>query len=51
VQEFQNSFLQYVDTQVAQLRSGLREKAELTGDLEAQLKQALNDFKAKVWKA
>src|SRR3954463_9114649 len=49
VQEFQNEFLKYVDTRVPQLRQGLADKRELTGDLEAQLKQALNDFKSTGW--
>src|SRR5215218_3274751 len=48
VQEFQNAFLAYVDASVPDLRSGLAEKRELTGDLEAKLKQSLLDFKAKV---
>jgi F0F1-type ATP synthase alpha subunit len=50
VQEFQNDFLKYVDASAASLRKTLGEKKELTADLEAQLKQALADFKAKVWK-
>jgi F-type H+-transporting ATPase subunit alpha len=50
VQEFQNAFLQYVETSAADLRSGLGEKKELTDDLEKRLKQALDDFKAKAWK-
>jgi F-type H+/Na+-transporting ATPase subunit alpha len=50
VQEFQNAFLQYVETSAADLRSGLAEKKELTDDLEKRLKQALDDFKAKAWK-
>jgi F-type H+-transporting ATPase subunit alpha len=50
VQEFQNAFLQFVDTSAADLRSGLGEKKELTDDLEKRLKQALDDFKAKAWK-
>jgi len=49
IQEFQNQFLAYVDTQVADLRRTLAEKKELTGEIEAQLKQALNDFKARTW--
>jgi len=50
IAEFQDGFLKYVDTQVADLRSTLAEKRELTSDAEAKLKQALGDFKAKVWK-
>src|SRR3712207_1955465 len=34
VQEFQSEFLKYVDTRVPQLRQGLADKRELTGDLE-----------------
>jgi len=50
VQEFQNAFLQFVETSAPDLRSGLGEKKELTDDLEKRLKQALDDFKAKAWK-
>src|SRR5271168_590040 len=50
VQEFQNAFLQFVETSAADLRAGLGEKKELTDDLEKRLKQALDDFKAKAWK-
>jgi F-type H+-transporting ATPase subunit alpha len=50
IQEFQTAFLSYADTSAPQLRSGLAEKKELTSDLENTLKQALNDFKSKVWK-
>jgi F-type H+/Na+-transporting ATPase subunit alpha len=50
VQRFQNEFLQYVDQRATGLRSGLAEKKELTGDFENQLKQALTDFKANVWR-
>ncbi len=50
VQEFQNSFLQYVDTSAAALRSDLATKKELTEDIETRLKQALVDFQGKVWK-
>jgi len=49
VQDFQSKFLAYVDTNAASLRSGLAETKELTGEAEGQLKQALNDFKTKVW--
>ena len=49
VQEFQTKFLAYVDSSAPALRSGLAEKKELTGELETQLKQALADFKAKVF--
>jgi F-type H+-transporting ATPase subunit alpha len=50
VQEFQNSFLQYVDTSHAGLREALASKRELTGEIEGQLKQALTDFRGSVWK-
>ncbi len=47
---FQAEFLKYVDTSVPTLRSNLAEKKEMTPEIEAQLKQALTDFKAKMWK-
>ncbi|HEX4053532.1 MAG TPA: F0F1 ATP synthase subunit alpha [Tepidisphaeraceae bacterium] len=50
VQEFQSAFLAYVDATAADFRNELGEKKELTGDLEAKLKQTLNDFKTKAWK-
>jgi F-type H+-transporting ATPase subunit alpha len=50
VQEFQTQFLAYVDSSAANLRAGLAEKKELTPEFEAQLKQALTDFKGKVFK-
>jgi F-type H+-transporting ATPase subunit alpha len=50
VQEFQDQFLEYVDAKAAGLRSGLAEKKELTEDIEAQLKKALEDFKKSMWK-
>src|SRR5689334_2584412 len=49
IQEFQDAFLKYVDNRVSALRQGLAEKKELTADFEAQLKQALNDFKSSTW--
>src|SRR5688572_28041567 len=49
IQEFQNSFLSYVDASASQLRSSLAEKKELNDDIENQLKAALSDFKSKVW--
>ncbi|HVT89010.1 MAG TPA: F0F1 ATP synthase subunit alpha [Tepidisphaeraceae bacterium] len=51
IQEFQNSFLNYVDSSAASMKSTLAQKKELTDDIENQLKQALTDFKSKVWKA
>ncbi|HSI35961.1 MAG TPA: F0F1 ATP synthase subunit alpha [Tepidisphaeraceae bacterium] len=50
VQEFQTALLSYIDTSAAGVRQALAEKRELTGEIEGQLKQALNDFKAKSWK-
>ena len=48
--EFQTALLAYVDGQAASMAKELADKKELTPELEAQLKQALADFKAKVWK-
>src|SRR5690242_4348041 len=50
VQEFQSQFLQYVETSARQVRDNLAEKKEMTPDIESAIKQALNDFKSKVWK-
>jgi F-type H+-transporting ATPase subunit alpha len=50
IQEFQNSFLSYVQSSAAGLSSTLAEKKELSKDLEDQLRQALTDFKARTWK-
>jgi len=50
IQEFQTAFLGYVDASVADLRTKLAEKKELTEEIETQLKTALTDFKSKVWK-
>jgi F-type H+-transporting ATPase subunit alpha len=50
VQEFQTSFLQYVETSAASLRTDLASKKELTADIETALKKALTDFQTKVWK-
>ena len=50
VMEFQSAFLSFIDTSVPDLRNKLGSTKELTTDLEAQLKQALADFKAKIWK-
>jgi F-type H+-transporting ATPase subunit alpha len=50
VQEFQSAFLSYVDSSVPALPKDLAAKKEMTPDLETQLKQALSDFKSKVWK-
>src|SRR3954468_5743865 len=50
IQEFQNALLGYVDTSANQMRQDLASKKELTGDIEKQLKQALDSFKSKVWR-
>jgi F-type H+/Na+-transporting ATPase subunit alpha len=50
VGEFQTAFLSYVDTSAVDLRKNLVEKKDLTEELEGKLKQALTDFKSKVWK-
>jgi len=50
VQEFQNALLQYIDASAAQLRRSLAEKKELTSEIEAQLKEAINAFKSSGWK-
>jgi F-type H+/Na+-transporting ATPase subunit alpha len=50
VQEFQNSFLAYVDASAASLPQAIAEKRELSKELEEQLRQTLNDFKSKAWK-
>jgi F-type H+-transporting ATPase subunit alpha len=49
VQEFQNKFLSYVDGSASAIRKSLADKKELTAEFEGQLKQALSDFKAKMW--
>src|SRR5687767_9816317 len=50
IQEFQTAFLGYVDGSAADLRKDLAQRGELTEEVENQLKQALTDFKSKVWK-
>jgi F0F1-type ATP synthase alpha subunit len=50
IQEFQNGLLQYVDTSARQVRDDLASKKELTAEIESALKQAIADFKSKVWK-
>ncbi|MGH7176780.1 MAG: F0F1 ATP synthase subunit alpha, partial [Tepidisphaeraceae bacterium] len=49
VQEFQDKFLSYVDSSFGAIRKTILEKKELAAETESQLKQALSDFKAKVW--
>ncbi len=51
VQEFQSKFLEYVESSAKDLQTGLVEKKELSDDLEKRLKQTLDDFKSKSWKA
>jgi F-type H+-transporting ATPase subunit alpha len=50
VQEFQDALLKYIDTSAADVRRDLAEKKELSDDIDNRLKQAIADFKAKVWK-
>jgi F-type H+-transporting ATPase subunit alpha len=50
IADFQNQFLSYVDASAANLRKDLADKKDLSEDLEKQLKQALSDFKSKIWK-
>jgi F-type H+-transporting ATPase subunit alpha len=50
VQEFQNALLQYVDASYRIVVDTLRDKKELSSDLENQLKEALKAFKTSVWK-
>jgi len=50
VQEFQAAFLAYMDTSGAAVKQELASKKELGSELETRLKQALIDFKTKVWK-
>ncbi len=45
VPDFQDQFLQFVDTSFAGVRSALLEKKELTAEIEEQLKKALDEFK------
>jgi F-type H+-transporting ATPase subunit alpha len=49
VQEFQNKFLQFIDTSYASLRQGLAEKKDMTKEFEDQLKRALVEFKERAW--
>ncbi|HEX2970785.1 MAG TPA: F0F1 ATP synthase subunit alpha [Tepidisphaeraceae bacterium] len=50
IQEFQNKLFTYLQSSAADLSRDLAEKKELTEQLETRLKQALTDFKTKVWK-
>jgi F-type H+-transporting ATPase subunit alpha len=50
IQEFEDKFLQYVESSAAPMRDKLTQTKDLSEDIENQLKQALSDFKSKVWK-
>ena len=50
VQEFQNSYLSYVQTSAANLLESLSVKKALDDEIEGLLKKTLEDFKSKVWK-
>ncbi|MBV8781581.1 MAG: F0F1 ATP synthase subunit alpha, partial [Phycisphaerae bacterium] len=50
VQEFQTSFLKFIDERFSDLRKNLAEQKNLTPELEGQLKKALADFKTGTWK-
>lgn len=45
VQEFQNSLLAYIDSSAPQVRAGLKDKRELTPDIEKDLRAAITAFK------
>lgn len=49
VGEFQDKFLQFVDTTFPTLRSDLAAKKELNDAIEAELKKALEQFKKAAW--
>ncbi|HWB54082.1 MAG TPA: F0F1 ATP synthase subunit alpha, partial [Tepidisphaeraceae bacterium] len=49
VQDFQSAFLKYVGASVSDLPQSIAAKKELTDELEAKLKKALEDFKAHAW--
>jgi F-type H+-transporting ATPase subunit alpha len=50
ITEFQNALLSYIDSSAAAVRSKIADTKDLSSEVEEQLKQALNDFKSKVWK-
>ncbi len=50
IDEFQNALLAYIDANAAAVPANLASKKDLTDEIEGQLKQALSDFKSKVWK-
>jgi F-type H+-transporting ATPase subunit alpha len=50
IQQFQTDLLAYISASWSQLAATLGQKKELTADIEKQLRQALADFKSKVWK-
>ncbi len=51
VTRFQDEFLKYVDSTFPGLRKDLAEKKDLTEEIENQLKETLDSFKARAWKA
>ncbi len=51
VQEFQNALLKYIETSASDVQKELADKKELPAELEAKVKQAISDFKSRVWKA
>jgi len=51
VGEFQDKFLNFIDTQASDLRKALAEKRELTDEIDGKLAQALKDFKSRMWTA
>jgi F-type H+-transporting ATPase subunit alpha len=50
VAEFQSELLKFLATGGADVMRELREKKDMTAEVEAKLKAALVDFKGKVWK-
>ena len=51
VSRFQDEFLKYIDSTFPGVRQGLADKKDLTDEIENQLKEALDGFKARSWKA
>jgi len=50
VQDFQNTFLAFIDSNYSGLRKNLADQKTLTPEFEADLKKALLEFKSRVWK-
>ena len=50
VGEFQTGFLEYFASSATQAKNDLETKKELTDDIEAGLKKALEEYKSRVWK-